>query len=52
MIKLFGWEKKVIAQVEEKRKVELGYYKKKQWIGQIGGNVKWACSVFRGMINF
>ncbi|KAF8682983.1 P-loop containing nucleoside triphosphate hydrolase protein [Rhizoctonia solani] len=39
MVKLFGWENKVIAQVEEKRRVELEYYKKKQWIGQIGQNV-------------
>ncbi|KAJ1309694.1 hypothetical protein OPQ81_006459 [Rhizoctonia solani] len=41
MIKLFGWEKKVIAQVEEKRKVELHYYKKKQWIGQVSMNVNY-----------
>ncbi|CAE6498063.1 unnamed protein product, partial [Rhizoctonia solani] len=41
MIKLFGWEKKVIAQVEEKRKVELHYYKKKQWIGQVSANANY-----------
>ncbi|CCO37550.1 ATP-binding cassette transporter abc4 Short=ABC transporter abc4 [Rhizoctonia solani AG-1 IB] len=39
MVKLFGWEKKVITQVEEKRKVELEYYKKKQWISQVGQNI-------------
>ena len=34
------WEKKVIAQVEEKREVELHYYKKKQWIGQVNTIVR------------
>ncbi|KAF8710653.1 P-loop containing nucleoside triphosphate hydrolase protein, partial [Rhizoctonia solani] len=34
MVKLFGWEKKVLARVEERREIELEYYKKKQWIGQ------------------
>ncbi|KAF8758900.1 P-loop containing nucleoside triphosphate hydrolase protein [Rhizoctonia solani] len=38
MVKLFGWEKKVVAKVAEKRVVELEYYKRKQWIGQVGAN--------------
>ncbi|KEP49369.1 ABC transporter [Rhizoctonia solani 123E] len=41
MIKLFGWEKKVTAQVEEKRRIELHYYKKKQWIGQVSANANY-----------
>jgi hypothetical protein len=40
MIKLFGWETKVKAQVEEKREEELHYYKKKQFVGQVSANVK------------
>ena len=30
MIKLFGWENKTKAQVEEKREAELYWYKKKR----------------------
>ncbi|CAE6444373.1 unnamed protein product, partial [Rhizoctonia solani] len=41
MIKLFGWEKKVIAQVEKKREAELHYYKKNQWIEQVNVNVNY-----------
>ncbi|CCO33309.1 ATP-binding cassette transporter abc4 Short=ABC transporter abc4 [Rhizoctonia solani AG-1 IB] len=32
MIKMFGWERKVINQVEGKRKAELEYYKKRHYI--------------------
>ncbi|QRW27550.1 ABC transporter transmembrane region [Rhizoctonia solani] len=39
MVKLFGWEKKVLARVEERREIELEYYKKKQWIGQVGQDI-------------
>jgi hypothetical protein len=40
MIKLFGWEKKVISQVEEKREEELEYYKKRQFLGLVNMNIK------------
>ncbi|CAE7169341.1 unnamed protein product [Rhizoctonia solani] len=39
MIKLFGWEKKVIGQVEEKREEELTYYKKRQYMGLVNSNI-------------
>lgn len=41
MIKLFGWEKKVIGQVEEKREEELVYYKKRQFLGLVNMNIKY-----------
>ncbi|KAH7340935.1 hypothetical protein B0J17DRAFT_612426 [Rhizoctonia solani] len=41
MIKLFGWEKKVIGQVEEKREEELTYYKKRQFLGLINMNINY-----------
>lgn len=40
MIKLFGWESKVKAQIEEKREEELHYYKKRQYLGLINMNIK------------
>ncbi|KAF8744087.1 P-loop containing nucleoside triphosphate hydrolase protein, partial [Rhizoctonia solani] len=41
MIKLFGWEKKVIGQVEEKREEELKYYKKRQFLGLMNMNINY-----------
>ncbi|KAF8758575.1 P-loop containing nucleoside triphosphate hydrolase protein [Rhizoctonia solani] len=46
MVKLFGWEKKVLARVEERREIELEYYKKKQWIGQVGQDIKYTHPAF------
>lgn len=40
MIKLFGWEKKIKAQVEEKRDEELHWYKKRQILGLVNMNIK------------
>jgi hypothetical protein len=40
MIKLFGWEKKVKRQVEEKREEELLWYKKRQILGLVNMNIK------------
>lgn len=40
MIKLFGWENKVKAQIEEKREEELRWYKKRQFLGLINMNIK------------
>ncbi|KEP45171.1 ABC transporter, partial [Rhizoctonia solani 123E] len=39
MIKLFGWEKKVVGQVEEKREEELIYYRKRQLLGLVNSNI-------------
>ncbi|KAH7340934.1 hypothetical protein B0J17DRAFT_716110 [Rhizoctonia solani] len=52
MVKLFGWEKKVIAQVEEKRNIELYYYKKKQWIGQVSANANYILPLIVMAITF
>ncbi|KAG8697036.1 hypothetical protein FRC09_008111, partial [Ceratobasidium sp. 395] len=41
MIKLFGWEKKIKGQVEEKREEELHWYKKKQLLGLISMNINY-----------
>ncbi|CAE6479744.1 unnamed protein product [Rhizoctonia solani] len=41
MIKLFGWERKVIGQAEEKREEELKYYKKRQFLGLINMNINY-----------
>ncbi|KAG9098020.1 hypothetical protein FS749_004906 [Ceratobasidium sp. UAMH 11750] len=41
MIKLFGWEKKIKQQVEEKREEELHWYKKRQWLGLVNMNVNY-----------
>jgi hypothetical protein len=46
MIKMFGWERKVINQVEGKRKAELEYYKKRQWVSQVGRNIKYSNLIF------
>jgi len=40
MIKLFGWEKKIKSQVEEKREEELKWYKKRQILGLVNSNIK------------
>jgi hypothetical protein len=40
MIKLFGWEKKVTSQVQEKREEELVWYRKRQFLGLINSNIK------------
>lgn len=40
MIKLFGWEKKIKAQVDEKREEELCWYMKRQFLGLINMEIK------------
>ncbi|QRW00058.1 ABC transporter transmembrane region [Ceratobasidium sp. AG-Ba] len=41
MIKLFGWEKKVQKQVQEKREEELKWYKKRQILGLVNMNINY-----------
>ncbi|KAG9126177.1 hypothetical protein FRC07_004584 [Ceratobasidium sp. 392] len=41
MIKLFGWEKKIKDQVEEKREEELRWYKKRQFLGLVNMNINY-----------
>ncbi|EUC62287.1 P-loop nucleoside triphosphate hydrolase, partial [Rhizoctonia solani AG-3 Rhs1AP] len=41
MIKLFGWEKKVVGQVEEKREEELIYYRKRQMLRLVNSNINY-----------
>ncbi|KAG9103574.1 hypothetical protein FRC06_009826 [Ceratobasidium sp. 370] len=41
MIKLFGWEKKIKGQVEEKREEELHWYKKRQFLGLVNMNINY-----------
>lgn len=40
MVKLFGWEKKVEAQVDEKRETELRYVWRKTIYNLINNNIK------------
>ncbi|KAI9436510.1 hypothetical protein BJY52DRAFT_1230473 [Lactarius psammicola] len=41
MIKLFGWEPKIAARLDEKREQELQYIRLRQILGLINGNIKW-----------
>lgn len=52
MIKLFGWEKKIQSQIEEKREAELQWYRKREVLGLINNDIKWVFSpVGRGRAN-
>ena len=44
MIKLFGWEPQVAAQMSEKREEELEFVKKNKLLDLVNGNVKYVFS--------
>ncbi|KAI9449923.1 hypothetical protein BJY52DRAFT_1192187 [Lactarius psammicola] len=46
MIKLFGWEPKIAARLDEKREQELQYIRLRQILGLINGNIKWFVASF------
>ncbi|KAG8995370.1 hypothetical protein FRB90_000200, partial [Tulasnella sp. 427] len=52
MIKLFGWERKIEAQVNEKREAELKYLRKKQMFGLLNNNVNHFLPVFTMIATF
>ncbi|KAG8744472.1 hypothetical protein FRC11_013448, partial [Ceratobasidium sp. 423] len=52
MIKLFGWEKKVIGQVEEKREEELTYYKKRQFLGLVNMNINYVLPLIVMLVTY
>ncbi|CEL51761.1 ATP-binding cassette transporter abc4 OS=Schizosaccharomyces pombe (strain 972 / ATCC 24843) GN=abc4 PE=3 SV=1 [Rhizoctonia solani AG-1 IB] len=52
MIKLFGWEKKVISQVEEKREEELEYYKKRQFLGLVNMNINYVLPLIVMLVTY
>ena len=43
MIKLFGWEPRVSAQLSEKREEELELVKKNKLLDLVNNNLKYAC---------
>jgi hypothetical protein len=40
MIKLFGWEPKIAARLDERREQELQYIKMRQILNLVNGNIK------------
>ncbi|KAG8684445.1 hypothetical protein FRC11_012098, partial [Ceratobasidium sp. 423] len=52
MIKLFGWEKKAIARVEEKREEELTYYKKRQFLGLVNSNINFVLPLIVMLVTY
>ncbi|KAG8985598.1 hypothetical protein FRB90_004594, partial [Tulasnella sp. 427] len=52
MIKLFGWERKIEAQVNERREAELKYLRKKQMFGLLNNNINHFLPVFTMIATF
>ncbi|KAG8681627.1 hypothetical protein FRC09_017351, partial [Ceratobasidium sp. 395] len=52
MIKLLAWERKVKEDIREKREVELGWYRKRQFLELVGMNLNYATPIVVTAITF